>query len=1712
MLVLASAISPAGQAFAALEAQPYGTIIDSRTMELAPGAAYSWYDMQIGRGAEKMHVVEFDPKNPNLALRAGTKSGKVYGMQGVTQMANYADKPGNRVIAGINGDFYDISGYATGVPDGLFMDEGRILNSSTSSFAFGLTADGQSLYGSPKLTKTVTIGGKTSNLTHINRYRDNNQLVLFTADYNASTKTANTGDEVVLAVESGAVKNGETMQLKVVEVRKGLGDSPLTDGRVVLSAAGTARDVLVGLQIGDTVTASFALAGEWAEAELAIGGQGPLIKDGDIQTNVGPTGVHPRTAIGTKADGSIVLFEIDGRAPGFSEGVETEELGELMEDLGVVDAMNLDGGGSSTFVTKMPGETARKMLNRGSDGGERQTGNGLLLINTAPEGEAAKLAVQPAMERVLTGATISLKAAGIDANGHPATVADAIAWTADPAIGTAHADGSFTAGSEAGTGQVQASAGELTGSSTIEVVDQLTALAFPDAVKSFTSGQQSALSVKALRDGQVIQASNDSFTWRVEGEIGTIDANGVFQAVDANDRQGKIIVSYGDVQTSMEVSIGVPPVVLEDFEGGLGNYNASGAAYNTVKIDQETNEDFVRTGASSLKLSYDFVGKTGTSGAYLSAKSTAQRIQVTGYPEKIGMWVYGDGQKHWLRGQMRDGNNAAFAIDFTDQTSGVNWTGWKYVEATVPKGKAVPLTMDLPVRYMETSNTNKTSGAIYIDGIRAVYGPLSEDRTPPLIKQPAPANGAVVNTGTPEIRFIGEDDGYDPVTSPGTTLIDPAKIRLYVDGQQVQYGFYPPQGRVSYKPSAALDDGIHTVKAAIRDLAGNQTIQEWSFTVETGAAKLAYTTPMKVFAGHSYSVDITGMQAAKLKSGHLEFAFDLSKTAELQVVRGAMIPEDSLETQLDASTGIARITFSDLDSLGLTDADTLAQIKYRVKGDAAGTNAVTFRSGSALLAGEGQTVKTFNGPSLQSVIQQELQLTWDDNIGQGFATTFKVTDAAGEPVAAASLLADGVDVGNGTLVTDEDGKLQTSALTEVIKEYKVQAVKGEQYSPVVSFKPSKLAGSAEPYNIGVSMGADPAKSRGFNWHTHPSTDKTVVELVRQADFAGFDQPNVTRIEGTSYLYNTLDLGTIRVHKAVAEGLAPGTAYVYRVGNGEGLYSAQGTFETAKTEDGKTSFLVLGDSQASDEAGFKLWGDTLKTALTDRPDSEFIVHLGDIVDNGFKEQEWNWWFAKAQEQLMSTTTVSLVGNHEVTGTKLNGDFLAHFNHPQNGVDSQKGTNYSFDYENVHIAVLNSEYELDKQKEWLRTDLGSTSKKWKMVFFHRGPYGSIYDSANVREAWTPILDEYGVDVVMNGHDHIYLRTYPMKGGSPVAEGQGTTYIIPGATGPKFYEQTERPWQQIIDDENTQMYASVDITQGSLTVTTKTIGGRVVDTFELAKEDPEPFVSPHFTDQAGPVQAGESFDLTYGILGLKGQVIAQDITVNYDPERAEFTGFGDVLKEGVQVVEHEEEPGQVRFVAVDLSGEANGSNERLLQLGFKARGLQGETYISISNAVIGLEDGQERVIGGAAHLITVDVADRTALVAAIAEAQALHDASVEGKAVGQYPAGSKAALQAAIDAASTVADNAYATDEQIASASAALAGAEGHFRSLIIKKSPSDVNGNGQVSIGDLAIVAAAYGKDSTSADWSEVKEFDFNEDGSIGIEDLVYLARKILDNVQ
>ncbi|MFD0616256.1 beta-N-acetylglucosaminidase domain-containing protein [Paenibacillus sp. GCM10027629] len=265
---------------------------------------------------------------------------------------------------------------------------------------------------------------------------------------------------------------------------------------------------------------------------------------------------------------------------------------------------------------------------------------------------------------------------------------------------------------------------------------------------------------------------------------------------------------------------------------------------------------------------------------------------------------------------------------------------------------------------------------------------------------------------------------------------------------------------------------------------------------------------------------------------------------------------------------------------------------------------------------------------------------------------------------------------------------------------------------------------------------------------------------------------------------------------------------------------------------------------------------------------------------------------------------------------------------------------------------------------------------------------------------------------------------------------------------------------------------------------------------------------------VQGDREFKLQLGVENVTQSVYAQDLGMNYDANVMEFVSAKS-LEDGVNLLQTgKDTPGKLRFIlASEGPGHAITGDKQLLELTFKAKKVSQMTEgtISISNATLADHVGAESNIAVSSLAIQVNPApsDKTELNNLIRTAQAAYDAAVEGTQIGQYPAGSKAKLLTAIKAAQAVANNASATVDQVAAAIQALQQALDTFKASVITTKPGDVNGDGKVSIGDLAMVAAHYGKTSSSPDWAQVKKMDINGDNVIDIKDLAAIASKIIE---
>lgn len=223
------------------------------------------------------------------------------------------------------------------------------------------------------------------------------------------------------------------------------------------------------------------------------------------------------------------------------------------------------------------------------------------------------------------------------------------------------------------------------------------------------------LSVKSAYDEYInpIWIDAAQINWTVQGDMGVMDGK---KFIAKSEGKGQLIGTYDDVTVTVDVTVTNPPKepeIIDSFD------IAQNWTVETAKAtaSHAANSIYARDGKASLALSYDFTKvEEGTKAAYVVAKKP---IAITSKPKNLGVWVYGDGASNWLRGVIIDGEGTKHTIDFTDQ-EGLNWTGWKYVTADIPKDIATPIKFDR-IYVANPSSAAVGKGVLYFDKLQAVY-------------------------------------------------------------------------------------------------------------------------------------------------------------------------------------------------------------------------------------------------------------------------------------------------------------------------------------------------------------------------------------------------------------------------------------------------------------------------------------------------------------------------------------------------------------------------------------------------------------------------------------------------------------------------------------------------------------------------------------------------------------------------------------------------------------------------------------------------------------------------------------------------------------------------------------------------------------------------------------------------------------------------------
>lgn len=396
----------------------------------------------------------------------------------------------------------------------------------------------------------------------------------------------------------------------------------------------------------------------------------------------------------------------------------------------------------------------------------------------------------------------------------------------------------------------------------------------------------------------------------------------------------------------------------------------------------------------------------------------------------------------------------------------------------------------------------------------------------------------------------------------------------------------------------------------------------------------------------------------------------------------------------------------------------------------------------------------------------------------------------------------------------------------------------ETTAPVVSY--ALTDENKVPAQLNVHVGEDAATSVNVTYTTRVETDKTTIAVTKTAG------GETKYFEGTSYQ----GIGGKYIHEIVVTGLEACTEYSYVVG--DGFNECCGTFKTALEQGDETvfTFAYLADTQVSNADNAEALGATLAKVNEMNPD--FVYLAGDITDRATNEAQWEWLFNNSgafptggQDMFANSLIAVTQGNHD------NNEMYQHINAPE---EAGKIV-YSFDYGTMKFISLNLEAAKSdanaraQQEAYLREAVADAkaNSQWTVVGFHKSLYtgaSHIVDSDIIaaRKFWAPIFAELDIDMVLQGHDHVYSRGFVTEEGTNanpdkdengvIIQPDAPLYMVGGhAGGLKWY--AKKNYTVTEGDPLTLDYAFLDVNSNDIGAGSSVLKEQIITMFTISSE---------------------------------------------------------------------------------------------------------------------------------------------------------------------------------------------------------------------------------------------------------------------------------------
>ena len=1168
-----------------------------------------------------------------------------------------------------------------------------------------------------------------------------------------------------------------------------------------------------------------------------------MVWDGKVVVSQsGNSGYYPRTSVGVKADGTVVLFQADGTMAPRSVGYTAEEEARMMVALGCVAAIQLDEGGSSTYLSQREGESDLTMRNTPAGGSERVVSGTILVVSTvAASGEFDHAAVTPDGEYYTPNSTVELTASAMDFSGAPAKAlpADAVFTVSDAAMGTVSettvngsgASAVFTSSGKTGDVTIDLISGGKTVGSTILHVQEPDALSFASSEVNLNYNDVSDLGFRATYQSEQVHLKDGDINWAISDPDAGSFANNRF-AVTSNVKYSgspTVTATRGDLSATVTVNIGMEPTMIldggdedpwdystigttvESFGGMASNAVATyhyagrgGVVKGSIVSDTaEEYADIVRFGHKAIKLEYDWTGLTGTDGACLGL---GDNLAIDGTPTALGVWVYiPEGVPvPWLRAQIATSTNNGQSwtnayVNFSNGSAGSGEglkTGWQYLEADLTQyaGALIRANSGMLFRAMVTTggigwyttdgvklDKGDLKGYILLDNFCVVYGANNQDVTAPVVTSIQLVNDDGTKTELEDGMTLHSDKLRFFVTYHDSEETDP-----YATGVESAYFYFDGTYRGKYDCDILgstsglmhFGNGLHSITFYLKDGYGNVTRETRYFTVE------AEKPDVPNIALNTLGIPTVG-KTWQLALESDDPASITSLTATISVTRSypvtnATFPEGVTGSwSYDPSKGVISVEITTIDHAKYT-AGALATVDIPIP------TSVTEGSSINVQVTKGSYgCKQTEGLDISDLNQYATGFTTpvaNYPIEAMYRITAETAVAGSKATATVTVVRDGAAAAGVSVYANDVLQGQTDENGRI----DISGLTASEGS--VNLRAEDAEGNCS-YQITLfsynAVGDETGAPYNIIYALSPAADGKTITWM--------SDPRHSAAAAVAELSTSADLSEATQIEGTSRLISySGSKQINRV-NGVTLSGlTAGATYYYRVGDGTVwseirSFTV---PAAGKQTRFFLLADIQEEAalegmvrIADHLAGQypFGVQLGDAVDNVRYYNQWDDALKLfTLDGIRDTDVLHVIGNHEADDSG-NGAIAA------KSVFGVPADWYSVERGDVYIAVLNHTSDKDTLQQfaqWLIEDAAKTSCTWKVLVTHvPAYYTNPTGGGEIYQQYLPVAcDAAGIDFYFSGNDHSYARTAPLTAGQ--VDEKGTVYYICGSTGGKSY----------------------------------------------------------------------------------------------------------------------------------------------------------------------------------------------------------------------------------------------------------------------------------------------------------------------------------------